>query len=147
MASVAPRSGPSSRRQIVGTLHALLLGCVFSWFLGALVADWAYAATGEIQWLNFAAWLIVGALLFAGATLAWAIIGLFKADGRQVPAYRLYVVLLASTFVTGIVNALVHAKDASATMPEGLIVSVLTLALLLATLWPALGGRVPGLRS
>ena len=44
---------------------------------------------------------------------------------------RLYLVLLAVTFVLGFVNALVHARDAWATMPTGLALSAVVAVLAL----------------
>lgn len=125
-------------------VHNFLLISAFPLFLGGLLADWAYTSTQHIQWLNFAAWLNAGALVFAGLALAWAVVGLFNSDKRRMAAYRLYTVLLASTFVTGFVNALVHAKDAWATVPEGVILSLVTVLLMLAVLWAGHGGRLPG---
>lgn len=142
MASTAPQAAPPAQRAL-HPLHQLLLFSAFPLWLGALLNDWAYSATGEVQWLNFAAWLIAGALLFAGGALAWAIIALFAPDWRHRARYRLYVVLLASTFVTGFINALVHARDAWASMAEGLVLSALTLLLMLAALWFAIERRSP----
>jgi uncharacterized membrane protein len=137
---------PSLRvsHQALHPLQTILLISALPLFAGALLSDWAYASTSLVQWINFAAWLIAGALVFAGAALVWAGVDLFRVDRRPSSALWLYPVLLISTFVTGFVNALVHAKDAWATMPEGLILSVLTLLLMLASLWLAFGGRLPG---
>ena len=44
-------------------LHAALLAGTVPLFLGALLSDIAYARTYEIQWANFASWLIVGGLV------------------------------------------------------------------------------------
>ncbi len=42
-------------------LHAVLLAATLPLFLGGLLSDIAYALSYEIQWSNFAAWLIAGA--------------------------------------------------------------------------------------
>lgn len=115
-------------------VHAVLLASSLPLFLGALLSDWAYSSTQEIQWLNFAAWMIVGALVFAGAALLWAAIDVFRADvGRGRSA--LYTLVLLTMFVLGFINALVHAKDGWATMPAGLILSVLTALLAFCATW------------
>jgi uncharacterized membrane protein len=106
-------------------LHALFLAGTIPLFLGALLSDIAYYQTYEIQWSNFASWLIAGGLVFAGFALLCAIIGLFRADGRR----GLYIGLLLATWIIGFINALVHAKDAWGTMPMGLILSVIVVLL------------------
>ncbi len=122
-------------RHIIHPVHAVLLASSLPLFLGALLSDWAYSSTFQIQWLNFAAWLIVGALLFAGAALLWAAIDFFRADVGKDRAGALFILVLLTTFVLGFLNALVHAKDGWATMPAGLILSVLLFILALFATW------------
>ena len=114
-------------------LHAGLLAGTVPLFLGALLSDWAYSASFEIQWKNFASWLIVGGLVFAGFALLAALIGLV--GGRRGRRRIIYVLLLLAAFVLGFLNALVHAKDAWASMPEGLILSATVALLVLAATW------------
>lgn len=109
-------------------------------FVGALFSDLAYNSTYEIQWTNFASWLIAGGLVFAGLTMVWALIDLLRADLRWRRQSLLYFLLLLATFITAFVNALVHAKDGWATMPEGLMLSVIVAALALATIWAGFSG-------
>ncbi len=71
-----------------------------------------------MQWKNFASWLIVGGLVFGGFALLWALIELFRADQRG-RRPTIYFLLLLATWVLGFINALVHAKDAWASMPDG----------------------------
>lgn len=124
-------------------LHAILLACPLPLFLGALLSDWAYASTYQVQWVNFASWLIAGALVFSGFALLWSLIDALRADNRRGSAKWLTVGLVAATFVMGLVNVLVHAKDAWAAMPMGLILSLIVLALAIASLWVGFSsGRV-----
>ena len=109
-------------------------------FVGALFSDLAYNSTYEIQWTNFASWLIAGGLVFAGLTMVWALVDLLRADLRWRRQSLLYFLLLLATFVTAFVNALIHAKDAWATMPEGLMLSVIVAALAFATIWAGFSG-------
>ncbi|MDQ2101602.1 DUF2231 domain-containing protein [Azospirillum isscasi] len=114
-------------------LHAVLLAAALPLFLGGLLSDIAYSRSYEIQWSNFAAWLIAGGMVFTGVALLWAFIDLFRAGRRRARAVVCFVLLLV-TFALGLVNAFVHARDAWGTMPDGLILSVLvTLAAALAT--------------
>ena len=119
--------------------QAVLLAGTIPLFLGALLSDWAYASTYAIQWTNFASWLIAGGLLFGGVVLVLAAIDLFRADhrgGRQL----LYFLLVLATWVLGFINALVHAKDAWASMPAGLVLSVVVAVLACAATWLAFSG-------
>ena len=109
-------------------VHAILLAGTLPLFLGATLSDIAYATSYHIQWSNFASWLIAGALVFTGLALLCAIIGLFR-TGRRDARALIYVLLLLATWVLGFINALVHARDAWAMMPTGLILSVIVTAL------------------
>ena len=115
-------------------LHAVLLAATIPLFMGALLSDIAYARSEQIQWSNFASWLIVGGIVFCGCTLLWAVVEMFHKD-RRVGQAIMYVGLLLATFVIGFVNALIHAKDAWAVMPEGLIVSIIVAALAISATW------------
>ncbi len=115
-------------------IHGVLLAGTLALFLSGLLSDLAYASSYQIQWSNFASWLIVGGLLFAGLALLWAIIHLFRAKQRSKP-FLLYTALLCVLWVLGFFNALVHAGDAWAIMPAGLILSVIGVLLASATTW------------
>src|SRR5690554_2435099 len=112
-------------------LHAVLLAGSLPLFLGALFSDIAYYNSYHIQWSNFASWLLAGALVLAGLALLCALIGLFRSERRQGPAL-IYFLLLLATWILGFLNALIHARDAWAVMPSGLILSVIVTVLILA---------------
>jgi uncharacterized membrane protein len=116
-------------------LHAFLLVSSVPLFLGGLLSDWAYSASYEIQWTNFASWLIAGALVFAGLALLWAFIELLRGDRRWRGQPLVYFLVLLAAWVLGFVNALVHAKDAWAKMPAALLLSVIVTGLILAAAW------------
>lgn len=122
-------------RRVLHPIHAVLLASSLPLFFGALLSDWAYSSTWEIQWSNFASWLIAGALVFVGFALLWAVIDFFRSDVRRDRLGALYLLVLLTTFVLGFINALVHAKDAAATMPAGLVLSVLVFLLTLVAVW------------
>jgi uncharacterized membrane protein len=108
----------------------LLIFSAFSLFLGALFSNWAYWATEQVQWTNFAAWLTAGGLVFTGLALAWAVVE--QLLRRRGPGL-LYVLGLAACCVVGLVSALVLAKDGWAAMPAALWLSVLVMLLITAT--------------
>jgi len=131
-------------RGAIHPFHAFLLAGAVPLFLGALLSDIAYGQTYQIQWSNFASWLIAGALLFAGFALLWAVFDLFRTGRRGRRAF-VYAVLLLTTWVLGFINALVHAKDAWAIMPASLILSVIVAALACAATWVGISAaRVRG---
>ena len=120
-----------------GPLHATLLAGTVPLFLGALLSDIAYTQTYQIQWANFSAWLIAGALVFAGFAFLFALVNLLRAERKAGQPTR-YVLLLLVTWILGLVNAFQHAKDAYASMPGGLILSAIVLLLTLAATWTGL---------
>jgi uncharacterized membrane protein len=119
-----------SRPGALHPLHAIFLAFPLPLFLGALLSDLAYTSNFQVQWLNFAQWLIAGALLVARIRSASA------EKGRR----SAYFVALLLTWVIGFINALIHAKDAWASMPAGLYLSVVTTLLALAAAWIGYSG-------
>lgn len=130
-----------------GRWPAFLLAAALPLFLGALWSDYAYSTSYELQWSNFAAWLIAGALVFAGIALLFAVVDLFRGDRRGGRSLVTFVLLLA-LFVLGFVNALVHARDAYAVMPTGLVLSTVVAVLAAAATWMAFANlSFSGLRT
>ncbi len=121
-------------------LHAISLAFPFPLFLGALLSDLAYGSSYQVQWINFAAWLIAGALFGAAFAVVWALVEV--ASGRITRGGRVtaYLVTLLLMWVLGFVNALVHGKDAWATMPEGLYLSTIVTLLALVATWIGYSG-------
>lgn len=111
-------------------IHAFLLAGTVPMFLSVLLSDIAYYSSYEIQWKNFASWLIIGGLVFGGFTLLWALIGLFRADRSR--RAMVYFLLLFAAWILGFIDALVHAKDAWASMPEALLLSGIVAVLAIA---------------
>ena len=120
-----------------GPLHATLLAGSVPLFLGALLSDIAYGQTYQIQWSNFASWLIAGALVFSGFALLFALVNLLRAEHKAGRAAAYFLLLLAA-WVLGLINAFQHAKDAYAMMPTGLVLSVIVTVLALAATWTGL---------
>lgn len=122
-----------SRATGIHPVHAVLLASSLPLFFGTLLSDWVYSVTYEVQWINFAAWLLTAALLFAGAALIWAAADMVRADVRKNRLRMFYTLGLLATFVVGLFDALIHARDAWATMPAGLTLSLLGSLLALAS--------------
>lgn len=129
MVTTVDRAHPGA----IHPFHAVMLAGSLPLFLGALLADYAYWSSYEIQWGNFASWLIAGALVFGAVALVCAVVDLFRAgrDGRSV----VYALVLAATWVLGFFNALYHARDAWAIMPTALVLSVIVALLACVATW------------
>lgn len=125
-------------RRSLHPLHSILLAFAFPLFLGALLSDLAYARSFHVQWTNFSSWLIAGGLLFSAFAVLWALIDLARSRRRGRPA--LYFVVLLAMWVLGFINALVHAKDAFAIMPEALYLSAIVALLALVASWIGYAG-------
>jgi uncharacterized membrane protein len=125
-------------------LHAILLAGTVPLFLGAALSDAEYASTYEIQWNNFASWLIVGGLVFGGVALLFAIADLSR-PARRVPGVGVYFAILLATWIVGFLNALMHARDAWGSMPGGLVMSLITAVLACLAAW--LGFATPRFRG
>jgi uncharacterized membrane protein len=114
-------------KQAVRGLHGLLLSFPVALFTAAVFTDIAYLRSAEIQWTNFSAWLIAGAMVFCGVVAAWALVRLVV--GFAGPA-RLRLIIefgvLALLFVLGLVNSFKHSQDGwSSVGAFGLTLSIL----------------------
>lgn len=123
-------------------IHVILLAAAIPLFAGALLTDIAYWKSHEIQWTIFSSWLIAGGLLVLAFAVVSSLVALFRSDDRK--GWRiLFFLLVLATWVLGFINALVHAKDAWAVMPEGLVLSVVVAALACIAKWIAYLGMRP----
>ena len=118
-------------------IHPMLVSVPIVCFVGTLLTDLMYWKTASMQWANFSAWLVS-----VGVIIGWlaAIAGAIDLIGRRLirrlrPAWlhaagNLVVLILAT------VNMLVHSRDAwTSVVPEGLILSAITVVILLFTGW------------
>lgn len=133
-----------SYRSLSHPLHITLLVSALPLFLGALLSDWAYSVSYEAQWINFASWLIAGALVFLAAALVWTFVQALSPSAPHGRTAWILFALLMVTFVVGFINALVHAKDAGATMPDGLILSVIVLIMVVLSVGYGFGAPRSG---
>ena len=121
-------------------MHAIPLLLSLPLFVGALLSDWAYTSSYQVQWINFAAWLIAGGLLAAGPALLWGAVDVLRSPATRHRSGMTYLSLLFATVVLGFINSLVHAKDGWATMPTGLILSAVVVLLAVAASAVGLAG-------
>jgi uncharacterized membrane protein len=118
----------------VHPIQLVLLAGALQLFLGGLLADLAYMRTFQIQWANFAAWLVAGGMVSTGLALAWSLyeaVRSFFRDRRGL----LVLLLLVAMFLLGLLNSFIHARDAWGAMPSSLLLSIIVTALAFAATW------------
>ncbi len=118
-------------------LHGLMLAFPIALFATALANDIAYLKTAEMQWSNFAAWAITGALVFGAPVV---ILAAWRAIRPRTPAVRgratIYLVLVSVMWLAGLVNAFQHSRDAwSSVGTAGLLLSILATVCALVAGW------------
>lgn len=120
-------------------LHGLLLAFPVALFSSALLLDITYLKTAEMQWSNFAAWAITGALVAGAPVLLWAAVAFFRQ--RRSPArtpFLAYLLLILTMWIAGLVNAFKHSQDAwSSVGTAGLFLSIVSTVTALAAGWIA----------
>lgn len=136
----------TTERLILRPLHGIILAFPISLFSASLATDIAYLRTAEIQWTNFSAWLIVGALVFGGLAMAWGLVSWFLGRGRPGGKMRLsYLGAVALMWLLGLINAFKHSQDAwSSVGAFGLTLSILCTVLALAAGVIAYSRPAPG---
>lgn len=135
MATAAERIRPLAP----GRFQMFLQAATVPLFLGAWLSDYAYWTSHQIEWSNFAAWLIAGALVFGGGALLFAVID--RVRGARTP---LLLMLQLLTWAVGFFDALIHARDAWAVMPTGMVLSAIVAVLACVTTWIGFQGLRPG---
>lgn len=121
----------SSSFSLASALFGLLDPIPFGFFVATLIFDILYANTATILWVKAASWLVSIGLLFA---IIPQLINLYRVwfskhrirIGGEAASFWLNVVAI----VAAIVNAFVHSRDAYATMPDGLWLSIITVVAL-----------------
>ena len=128
---------PRSTARVGGhPIHPMLVPIPITCFIGALLTDFAYWRSGDLQWANFSDWLVTFGLI--GAVLA-AIAGItdFLGDRRiprLAPAW-IHAIGNVAVLILAIINEFIHTRDAYGQMPAGLILSLLIVLILLVTGW------------
>lgn len=138
--------GAQAERQWLYPLHSILLAFPIALFAWATIFDITYVNTAEIQWSNFASWLIAGAELFGGVVLAWAVAAAVL--GRRHGPFRwrlIYLAVVALMWILGLFNAFHHSHDGWASVgATGVVLSILCTLLALAAGWILHSGRISG---
>ena len=138
--------GAQTERQWLHPLHSILLAFPIALFAWAAIFDITYVNTAELQWSNFASWLIAGAELFGGVVLAWAVAAAVLGRRRGPFLWRLiYLAVVALMWVLGLFNAFHHSRDGWASVgATGVTLSILCALLALVAGWILHSGRISG---
>lgn len=118
------------RSRLACALFTLLNPIPFGFFVAALIFDMIYARSGDVLWGKSAAWLIIFGLLFAILPRLINLISVWNPKNRASYIDKLDFWLNGIGIIASIVNAFVHSRDAYAVIPEGLLLSALTVVLM-----------------
>ena len=118
-------------RSLYATLSTFPVAC----FVLTLLTDLAYWKTASYLWETISVWLLTLGLVGAGVAFVAGIVDLVRSRrvrGLAQPWARIVGDLVAVALA--LVNVLVHSRDGyTAVVPQGLILSALTVLVLLAT--------------
>lgn len=135
-----------THHRLLHPLHATLLAFPIALFTCALASDITYLNSTEIQWTNFSQWLLAGGCLMGGLVLLWAIVLVMrtgKGTAGHISRTRavVYLLLLATMWIAGLVNSFQHSRDGwSSVETTGLMLSILSTLTALAAGWVGYAG-------
>jgi uncharacterized membrane protein len=124
-------------------IHAMLVPFPIVCLIGALLADIAFIKSeGQVQWHNFADWLLLfGTALAVPAALFGLIDFLGNRSENRPRIGWWHMGLNVTAVVLAVVNNFVHARDGwTAVVPAGITLSVLTVLVLAVS--GHLGGKL-----
>ena len=118
-------------------VHAALVPVPIVCFGLVLVTDILYWQTAHLLWSDFSSWLLLAGLVGAGlAAIAGLIDLLVRRALRKRGIAWVHGLGNLAVMVLAFFNALVHARDGwTAVVPTGMILSVLTVLIMLVTVW------------
>ena len=114
-------------------MHLSLLAAPFICFVAAMITDIAYARTYDIIWKNFSDWLLAGGMILGAVAAIVGLTDLARPRVRANPLIWPYAIAYAVSMIFALFDNLVHSRDAYGAMPEGMVLSVLTVLALATT--------------
>jgi uncharacterized membrane protein len=126
-----PSTSPRCRSKWTTAVFDLFNPIPYGLFVGTLIFDILYASTANVFWGKGAAWLVTAGLLFAIVPRVINLGHVWLASRNTVTSIEklaFWVNLLG--IVVAIVNAFVHSRDAYGIVPQNVILSLITVALL-----------------
>ena len=127
-------AGARSMARMRVPLHPRFVGFGATLLIGAFATDLAYAQSEIFQWENLSVWLITAGLVLAAVA---AVILIFDLVAHRIAAINwLRFWSFTGAVLLSILNVLVHSRDAyTAVVPQGVILSGIVAAILLALGW------------
>jgi len=119
-----------TRSRVANAIYALLNPMPYGFFVAALIFDAIYARSADVLWVKSAAWLITLGLLFAILPRLVNLVHVWRPSNRSPSVEKADFWLNLVAILAAIANAFVHSRDAYGTMPEGMLLSALTVLLL-----------------
>ncbi len=117
-------------------VHGILSGYPLAFFTGALLADIAYASSAQMQWANFAVWLITGGLIMGVLAAIAGIVDAIRHRGAPRRRPWPHSIGVASMMILALLNAFVHSRDGwTSVVPTGLALSAIVAVLAIVTSW------------
>jgi uncharacterized membrane protein len=114
-------------------LHRFLGGFPTAFFTLALITDYVYMQSANLQWQYFSIWLITAALITGGLAVLAGIVDWAKGGARGRRGYLWHFGLTILALLLGLLNAFVHSRDGwTAVVPEGILLSLVVVILLYA---------------
>ena len=122
-----------ARSGVATGLHRFLGGFPTAFFSFALVTDYVYMQSAELQWQYFSMWLITAALIMGGLAVLAGIADWATGGARGHRGFGWHFGLTILALLVGLLNAFVHSRDGwVAVVPQGILLSLLTVILLYA---------------
>src|SRR3546814_20927212 len=118
-----------TRSRVAGAIYALFNPIPFGFFVAALIFDAIYSRNGDVLWVKAAAWLITLGLIFAILPRLINLFHVWRLSNRSSFVEKSDFWLNLVAIAAGIINAFVHSRDEYGSMPDGLILSILTVLL------------------
>nr|CAD6618077.1 hypothetical protein RTCK_03518 [Rhizobium sp. TCK] len=106
----------------------------FVCFTLALITDIAYWRTSFLMWSNFSSWLLFFGLIVGAVGLLAGLVDMLRRSTRILGPGWAAAIGYALMLAVAVVNSFVHAGDGwTAVVPNGLILSVVTVVLAVLT--------------
>jgi uncharacterized membrane protein len=102
----------------------------FGFFVAAMIFDIIYSNSGDMLWIKSAAWLVSLGLIFAIIPRLINLYFVWFRNHRSVRPVKLVFWLNALAIITALFNAFVHSRDAYATIPAAVWLSIATVVLI-----------------
>ncbi|MCO6187829.1 DUF2231 domain-containing protein [Rhizobium sp. L1K21] len=115
-------------------LRNLFVPFPFVGFILTLFCDTLYWQTANLMWKHFSSWLLFAGLVFGAFGLLAGIVDLLRPKEHGVQPTLFEILGYLAVLVLALFNSLVHAADGwTGVVPDGIILSFLTVAFVVAT--------------